>query len=53
MARYRFIIALDLEASSLEKAESWKNSIANLIWSEVCSMDEPMPKILDVYEVKE
>lgn len=53
MTLYRYIIALDTECASIEEAESYKQSIVDLIWSEVCSIGEPTPKVLDLYEVKE
>lgn len=52
MTLFRYIIAVDLECHSIEEAESYKSTIADLIWNEVCS-GEPLPKVLDLYEVKE
>ena len=52
MTLFRYIIALDIECDSIEEAESYKPSIIDLIWSEVCS-GEPAPKVLDLYEVEE
>ena len=53
MTLFRYIIALDLECDCIEEAELYKPSIVDLIWSEVCSIGEPAPKVLDLYEVKE
>ena len=53
MTLFRYIIALDTECDNIEEAESYKQSIVDLIWSEVCSIGEPAPKVLDLYEVKE
>ena len=52
MTLFRYIIALDIDCDSIEEAESYKQSIVDLIWSEVCS-GEPAPKVLDIYKVEE
>lgn len=53
MTLFRYIIALDIECDTIEEAESYKPSIIDLIWSEVCSIGEPAPKVLDLYKVEE
>ena len=52
MTLFRYIIALDIECDNIEEAESYKQSIVDSIWNEVCP-GEPIPKVLDLYKVEE
>lgn len=51
---YRFIVAIDMQYDSLENAKKDIDRVTELIWDEVCPrIDDPLPKVLDIYEVKE
>ena len=51
--RCRFIIALDTDCyNSIEDAKKYAQDIMDIIWDEVCDLHDPLPKVLNIYEVK-
>ena len=52
--RCRCIMAIDTDRfETVEDARKYMEGMADIVWDELCDLHDPMPKVLDVYEVKE
>ena len=52
--RCRCIMAIDTDQfETVEDARRYMEDMADIVWDELCDLHDPMPKVLDVYEVKE